>query len=187
MSFQQMRARLDRLERSAKMNESKWKLPYEFTIDPALAKAIRSECDRLWEISILNMALGVHTTTSDLLIIEERIKEMVKGIRCPSEYDIEQHQKDRNRLWELGMKRRSPGGHLTSAEDDEEAQLEARAQVFNPPPYRQDRKTPPKPLTPEEENELNRVKSLCKVMPIQAGKPTVTCSDPKIKLWTDTW
>jgi len=52
MTSRQLRARLARLEQSAKSKKVKVeerKLPFEFPIDPALAKAIKEDYDHLTE------------------------------------------------------------------------------------------------------------------------------------------
>ena len=53
MTFKQLRARIDHVERLVKLNEAKVaerKLPFEFQIDPALAKALRDDCKRVEEL-----------------------------------------------------------------------------------------------------------------------------------------
>lgn len=185
MSIRQLKARLDRLERLDKLDAA-WKLPYGFVIDPALAKAIRQEIDRIREISFLNFAFGAYgAETSDQRAISARIDQMTKSICCPSEYDWEQYNKDEHRLGDLYYKSITPRSCLTRAEVAEEDQLIVRREVFS-------RKTPKrkadvseyersykkKTLTAEEDKELSRLKSFCKVTPISAGQPTVICDDP---------
>lgn len=65
MSIRRLKARIVRLESLASLATPTWKLPYGFVIDPALAKAIRQEIDRSWEIMILNTAFGVFAETQD--------------------------------------------------------------------------------------------------------------------------
>ena len=203
MSFKQMRARIDRLEHLAKLKEPKWKLPYDFTIDPELAKTILDLDERLWENFMIYLALGIpDASTRNDREISARIKELMKPIRCPSEYDTKQHEKDCERLEVLQKKRRSISGRLTSEERAEELQLVVRTGAFTRPrsettttknlalppeiAFLDDHK-PPKPLTPEEEDELIRVTSLCKVQPLCRGKPFVTCADPKVKFLFCSW
>ena len=53
MTFKQLQARIDRVERLVKLNEAKVteiKLPFEFPTDPALAKALRDDCKRVEEL-----------------------------------------------------------------------------------------------------------------------------------------
>jgi hypothetical protein len=178
------------------MNEPKWKLPYGFTIDAAVAETIRREIELQWEIGIINSALGFYYKTEDQRVIQRRIEEIAKTIPCPKEYNLEQYRQDHQRLRQLYMKRISPFGSLNSEEDAEDAQLSARTEVFDWTPERQAQiradmarisakyklQENEKRLTADEEKEFNRVKSLCRVTPIEAGKPAVICADPSIKI-----
>jgi hypothetical protein len=155
-------------------------------IDRALAKAIRQEIDRDREISTLNDAFGFpFAETSDQRSISSRIDQMIKTICCPIEYDQEQRNKDEHRSVDLYYKRITPRSCLNSAEVAEEDQLIARMEVFDRKiPKREagiseyERSYKKQTLTAEEDRELSRLKSFCKVTPIWAGKPTVICDDP---------
>jgi len=112
---------------------------YSFTIDGAVAKALRDDDHRLGEL--LRKKCG--GTLSAMEAEEEsklrtRIADRARAIGCPTGYGPRQVQKDSNRLHQLYCKRISPlscgGGPLADAEDVEEAQLTARVAAFDESP-----------------------------------------------------
>src|SRR5580658_4290499 len=60
--------------------------------------------------------------------------EKARAIGCPAGYGSREARRDGNRLHKLNCKRISPGGHLTGAEDIEEAHLVARVAAFDESP-----------------------------------------------------
>ena len=107
-----------------------------FTIDNAVAKALRDDYHRLGELERKKCG----DTLSAAEVEEEsnlraRIGDRARAIGCPPGYGLKQAQKDSNRLHQLYCKRISPpscrGGALPDAEDTEEAQLRARVAAFD--------------------------------------------------------
>jgi hypothetical protein len=143
MTVKQLRARIDRLERSFKLDEAKVderKLPFEFPIDPALVKALRNDRKRYYELLKKSFApheFGPLTATErkEGCMVLARIAETARTISCPAGYGLKEVNNDKARLTTLFRKRLSPpscgGGTLNDAEDAEEAQLMARVEVFN--------------------------------------------------------
>ena len=110
-----------------------------FTIDNAVAKALRDDYHRLGEL--VRKKCGNPLSAAEL---EEECKLRVsiggraRAIGCPAGYGLKQAQQDNNRLHQLHCKRISPpscgGGALPDAEDAEEAQLIARVAAFEESP-----------------------------------------------------
>ena len=177
MNIKQLRARLDRLERLVKLNEAKVdkrKLPFEFPIDPALAKALRDDRRRYLVLLKKRYApseFGPLTTTErkEGCRVQARIAERARTISCPAGYRLKEVENDKARLSELHYKRLSPpscgGGSLTDAEDAEEEQLMARVEAFNltPEGRAESRVTQLELrawLNAAEQNELDRLRAL---------------------------
>jgi hypothetical protein len=105
-----------------------------FTIDNAIAKALRDDDYRLGEL--LRKKCGGPLSATEVeeeSKLRTRIADRARAIRCPADYGPRQAQKDRNRLHQLYCKRISPcsGSPLSDAEDVEEAQLTARVAAFD--------------------------------------------------------
>jgi hypothetical protein len=155
-----------------------------FTIDIAVAKALRDDYHRLGELQ--------RKKCGDPLSAEEveeesklraRIGDSARAIVCPAGYGLKQAQKDSNRLHQLYCKRISPpscgGGALPDAEDVEEAQLRARVAAFDESPegcarYRirdlemQDFRGG---RSAAEQNELNSLRTLYPDLPLDPDNP----------------
>jgi hypothetical protein len=140
MSTRQLRARLDRLTRFARTAVGQDRDGvHNFTIDPALAKALRNDKQRLSEV--IDSQHGGCVSAAE---VEEEsrlrasIADRLRAIGCPAGYGPRQRRNDSNRLHELRCKRLTPrscgGGTLTNAEDAEEAQLMARLAAYGESP-----------------------------------------------------
>jgi len=110
-----------------------------FTIDNAVAKALRDDDHRLGEL--LRKKCGGPLSAIEVeeeFKLRTRIAERARAIGCPAGYGPRQAQKDSNRLHQLYCKRISPsscgGSPLPDAEDIEEAQLTARVAAFDESP-----------------------------------------------------
>jgi hypothetical protein len=144
MTIKQLRALLDRLERLVKLNETKAeerKLPYEFPIDPALAKAIRDDYKRLEElekkdlIELWKRRARNHPDPPEERMLHARIAERARTISCPAGYGFNEAWDDRMRLSARQNDENPWFPHLTPPDDDaEEAQLIARVEAFNQSP-----------------------------------------------------
>jgi hypothetical protein len=110
-----------------------------FTIDNAVAKALRDDYHRLGALQ--RKKCGDPLSAAE---VEEESKiracigDRARAIVCPAGYGLKQAQKDSNRLHQLYCKRISPpscgGGALPDAEDAEEAQPRARVAAFDESP-----------------------------------------------------
>jgi hypothetical protein len=115
-----------------------------FTIDPAVAKALRDDEERLNELVRKQCAPREYGGPPSAAEVEAEselrasIADRAKAIGCPVSYGPRQARNDSNRLHQIQNKRRSPstcgGGKLTAAEDAEEAQLVARIAAFEESP-----------------------------------------------------
>jgi hypothetical protein len=110
-----------------------------FTIDNAVAKALRDDYHRLGEL--VRKKCGDPLSAAEVeeeSRLRARIGDRAKAIGCPAGYGLKQAQKDSNRLHQLYCKRISPpscgGGALPDAEDAEEVQLRARVAAFDESP-----------------------------------------------------
>src|SRR6202048_3069612 len=110
-----------------------------FTIDNAVAKALRDDYHRLGELE--RKKCGDPLSAAEVeeeSKLGERIADRARAIGCQAGYGLKQAQKDSNRLHQLYCKRISPpscgGGALPDAEDAEEAQLRARVAAFDESP-----------------------------------------------------
>ena len=118
MSLRQLRARLDRLERSlgpaAKQDE------YGFVIDPVLAKSLRDDYERS----------QLEKDATDRVMLRSTITERAMTINCPADYGDGHWRDDCDRLSSLRVRRQGGDGVLSVAEDAEEAHLRARVLAF---------------------------------------------------------
>src|SRR5262249_25140615 len=110
-----------------------------FTIDHALAKALRDEERRLTELYRKEAGKRVSATERKKKnLVRTRFAERESANPCPEGYGPIEAHKDRNRLYVLDCKRMSApssgGGQLTAREDAEEAQLTARIAAFDESP-----------------------------------------------------
>ena len=94
MSSRQLRARLDRLERSVGETKSQGRrLAFEFPIDPELAKALLDDWKRLHEIDHEHFGERLRTSnrdddTPEEIALRERIAQNAKTINCPPSYGL---------------------------------------------------------------------------------------------------
>lgn len=140
MSIRSLRARLDRLERANDAILEAKGFKSEFAVDPALARAMRDDYQRMSALSRKRSSPSDYGGPISAIEKEEyrmlraRSAERAKAIGCWPNYGQEQELIDSNRLHQLKCKRMSPpscgGGSLNDAEDSEEAQLIARTTVF---------------------------------------------------------
>ena len=110
-----------------------------FTIDNAVAKALRDDYHRLGELE--RKKCGDPLSAAEVeeeSKLRARIGDRARAIGCPAGYGLKQAQKESNRLHQLYCKRISPpscgGGALPDGEDTEEAQLRARVAAFEESP-----------------------------------------------------
>src|SRR6202048_1265176 len=108
-----------------------------FTIDNAVAKALRDDYHRLGELLRKKDPLSAAELEEESNL-RVRIGDRARAIGCAAGYGLKQAQQDNNRLHQLYCKRISPpscgGGALPDAEDTEEAQLRARVAAFEESP-----------------------------------------------------
>src|SRR5262249_34936221 len=142
MSTRQLRARLDRLEQSAKRITEKSKdRSFDFSIDPALANALRDDRKRLDELERARPDFMSRWRTNapdspEERMLRERIAERAKTISCPAGYGFNEVWDDRVRLLARQNDEELPPwiAHLTPLDDVEEAQAMARIEAFDQSP-----------------------------------------------------
>ena len=110
-----------------------------FTIDNAVAKALRDDYHRLGEL--VRKKCGDPLSAAEVeeeSRLRARIGDRARAIGCPAGYGLKQAQKESNQLHQLYCKRISPpscgGGALPDAEDAEDVQLRARVAAFDESP-----------------------------------------------------
>jgi hypothetical protein len=155
-----------------------------FTIDNAVAKALRDDYHRLGEL--VRKKCGNPLSAAELeeeSNLRVSIGDRARAIGCPAGYGLKQAQQDNNRLHQLYCKRISPpscgGGALPDAEDAEEAQLTARVAAFEESPegcarrrirdlilqdFREGRSV-------AEQNELDSLRTLYPDLPLDPDDP----------------
>lgn len=126
MSTRRLRARLDRLMQSANSTTEESKArACDFTIDPALAEALRDDRKRLYELHPSYMNLFRTEEEEEVRMLRARIAERASTISCPAGYGIKECRDDERRLRDRDKVKYS---------DAEEAQLVARIEAFNQTP-----------------------------------------------------
>ena len=143
MSSRQLRARLDRLERSVGETKSQGRrLAFEFPIDPELAKALLDDWKRLHEIDHEHFGERLRTSnrdddTPEEIALRERIAQNAKTINCPPSYGLKEFLDDQLTLWALGKAKEDLWSwekefFIDNLEDvdAERAQLCARTEAF---------------------------------------------------------
>jgi hypothetical protein len=110
-----------------------------FTIDTAVAKALRDDHERLnylvrKEAAPREYGGPLSAEADEESRLRRSIAEKARAIGCPAGYGSREARRDGNRLHQLNCKRISPGGRLTGAEDIEEARLVARVAAFDESP-----------------------------------------------------
>ena len=130
-----LRARLNRLTPTRpEIGQNEDRTP-EFTIDPALAKALRDDCQRLDELTSQNGEAATPARIEEESMLRARIADRARAINCPAEYGIAEYANDERRLRRLISERTSQtsrvGSTLNAVDDAEEAQLRARIAVFD--------------------------------------------------------
>jgi hypothetical protein len=143
MSTRSLRARLDRLTRAYGAIPQEKDHTSEFTIDPALAKALRDDRTRL---DILAQGRPMHPPSTNEEEAEEerllraRIAERARTISLPAGYGFNEFWDDVERLSALQSKNELPPwlSHLAQNNvedpDAKEAQLIARIEAFGQGP-----------------------------------------------------
>jgi hypothetical protein len=136
MNVRQLRARLDRLERSVNMIVRAGRDHCrDFAIDPELARALRDDYERLNELERKRWGSPLSTIEAEEeCALRASLVEIAKKISCPASYGLREKGKDDRRLYQLWCKRRWPRGGLSDAEDAEGAQLTARILAFEQTP-----------------------------------------------------
>src|SRR5262249_10866263 len=188
MSTRQLRARLDRLEQSAKSTTKENKdRGFGFSIDPALANALRDDRKRLDELERARPDFMSRWRTNapdspEERMLRERIAERAKTISCPADYGFTEVWDDRVRLLARQNHDELPPwfAHLTPLNDDAaEAQAIARIEAFNQTPEGRARARIAElerfwwRRTPAENSELD---GLLALYPVPRGDPM----DPRL-------
>jgi hypothetical protein len=186
MSTRSFRARLDRLEQSAKgANGREEDHTGNFTIDLAVAKALRDDLVRQ-RVLYRKKASGILSAaeTEEEHILVARINDTAQKTGCPPGYKVKETEYPR--LLELRSKR-DGGGTLSEAEDIEEAQLTAQAEASSNARLRawcrmmelicrQSGVT--EMFTPAEQDELNRLQALFPDTPPDPNSPRYHIIEP---------
>jgi hypothetical protein len=156
MSLGRLRARLDRLERSHRAANPH--IDSDFPIDPAMAKQLRDDQDRLDATARKQACPNEYGGPPSAVELAEAerlkasIKERARAIECPLSYGPIRARADSERRHHLWCKRLSPpscgGFPLNAIEDAEEAQVRARLLVYEERP--EERKQSPAEAAEEE-------------------------------------
>ena len=174
MSTRSFRRRLDRLERAInKAEEQNKDRPIKFTIDPALAKALRDDYQRSFELNCKESKDLSAAQIEEKGMLDKRIVDRVKSVRLPPDYGGKEAELDRRRLRVFIQKRMTPRARFSDTEDAEEAQLRARVLAFAQTPEGRGRQRmndlswelffqefKGQPNTPEQNNEFARLEEL---------------------------
>jgi hypothetical protein len=181
MSTRRLRARLDRLTQSANRASGQEKeRAFDFTIDPALGKAIRDDKARLQVLSFKDTRpeqFGGPLTAAEIeeeKMLLARNEERARTIVCPPGYGQKEYRADTNRLFALDDKRISSGG-LNDAEDAEEVQLVGRIAAYDETPEGRGRRRIFALIcrirSTDEQNELDNLEKLYPSPPIGPNDP----------------
>ena len=188
MSTRSLRTRLDRLTRANSAIGQEKDHASDFTIDPALAKALRDDYEHLkvllrkrWEPSKYGGPPSA-TEMEEARLLRARIAERARAIGCPPGYGPQERRTDSDRLHKFLCKRLSPplcgGGPFSDAEDAEEAQLTARLAAFHESPEGRARERIGelflksfRGLSTAEQNERDNLKSLYPDLPPDPNDP----------------
>jgi hypothetical protein len=110
MSTRSLRKRLDRLTRPANSIRGVNKLPTSnFTIDPAVAKALRDDFNRLAQIGSENWwPQTSEPKTEEERTLLARMAQRASTISCPAYYNFNEFRYDRARLKALTSKEELP-------------------------------------------------------------------------------
>jgi hypothetical protein len=113
--------------------------PYGFDFDPALARALRDDKWRAYQV-FQKRLLQKTSESPEETELNARIAETAKALQCPAGYGPREAMRDSDQLHKLFCKRISPGPHMLSeAEDAEEAHLTARVAAYEVSPEGQGR------------------------------------------------
>jgi hypothetical protein len=161
-------------------------------MDPALAKRLRDDEVRLYELSQKesnpkeNGGAFTAVDEEERAMIRARVDETAKALRCPPGYGAIEARKDGHRLEDFFYKRlqiRRCGGTLTDAEDAEEAQLTARVAAFAQTPEGRGRRRIRElrlpfrgALSPAEQMELEILRGLYPELPPDPDNPFIKWS-----------
>jgi hypothetical protein len=116
--------------------------PFGFDIDPVVARALRDDWWREYQLLQERLAQQKIFKSEDIppgpeeLELQARVAERVKTLRCPPGYGAGESMKDRDRLHAFFCRRISPPPYniLTEAEDAEEAHLRGRVAAYEARP-----------------------------------------------------
>jgi hypothetical protein len=117
--------------------------PFGFDIDPVVARALRDDWWREYQLLQERLAQQKIFKSEDIpdpgpeeLELQARVAERVKTLRCPPGYGGGESMKDRDRLHAFFCRRISPPPYniLTEADDAEEARLRARVAAYDAGP-----------------------------------------------------
>jgi hypothetical protein len=180
MSTRSLRARLDRLIRAKSAILQERDRARDFTINPALAEAIRDDYNRLGML-VRNRPRNAPESPEETTL-RAHIAERAKAVSLPPEYGPREQFSDRDRLDAIHCKQMSPpqcgGGILSDAEDAEEAQLRARVEAFNETPEGRARNRIFElvlrsfvRISAAEKAELDRLKELYPELPLVPNDP----------------
>ena len=169
MSPRSFRRRLDRLERSInKVKEENKDRPFKFTVDPALATALRDDYQRWLKLCQQEFNGLSAAEIEEKAMLDKRIADTAQSIRLPREYGAKEAALDTRWLYYFGRERMTPRARFTDAEYAEEAQLTARVLAFAETPEGRARKRIQKlggkishgKVNAAEQNEYDRLMEL---------------------------
>jgi hypothetical protein len=149
--------------------------PYGFKIEPAVARALRDDKQRLVEFLRSPERYPYRDeAAAEMAELKARIAEIGKTLECPSGYMEMDAREDGQRLNELDSVRRR-GAVLTTAEDFEDAHLHARLEAYDRSPEGVGRQRISElkfsmRLTPAEENELADLQARYPDLPLDMTK-----------------
>ena len=147
---------------------------FGFVVDPAVARALRDDEWRLYELSQKNLDPSKHGGPLTAAEIQERseieaqVAETKKTLKCPAGYGPLGPDQDGRRRHKFFCRRISPPPHnvLTEEEDAEDAHLAARIAAYKASPEASGRariwklQQSKSPLTAEEQSELEGLSAL---------------------------
>ena len=151
--------------------------PYGFKIEPAVARALRDDKQRLEFLWSSESYPYRDEAAAEMAELEARIAEIGKTLECPPGYTLMDAREDRQRRNELDSVRRR-GAVLTTAEDVEDAHLHARLEAYRRSPECVGRQRISelgfvkisRRLTPAEENELADLQARYPDLPLDMTK-----------------
>jgi hypothetical protein len=148
--------------------------PFGFVVDPAVARGLRDDDWRLYELFQKHIAPSKHggpltaAEINEQSQLEEKVAATKKTLKCPTGYGELEAKRDRRRRTRFFYRRITPPPYnvLTEEEDAEDAHLIARIAAYEVSPEAsgrariyelEERKSP---LTAEEQSELEGLSAL---------------------------